>query len=116
TRLDPAGGELDVDRLSDGDGPGVPDDGSPGAHDRIAAGERRTRRERLEPHPGPVESGAAALDEEAGRDDELLAAPRQPGAVALEHAAPRGRDALAEALEPRAELVEVGHDEARGRG
>ncbi len=87
------------------------------AHDRVAAGERGTRRKRLQADARAVECRAATLDEEPRGGDEPLAIRDRAGLDrARARASRRAPTRWRRALETGAQLVEVGHHQARGRG
>src|SRR5207244_3935668 len=111
-------GELDVDPLSGRERPGGAEDLLARAHDRVAAGKRRSWREGAQVRTRPFERGAAALDEEERRPVETVAGVVQALRMALEHAARSALEAGVAAGKPFEELIQIGDDEAgcRARG
>src|SRR4051794_24481256 len=107
-------GQLDVDALARLDSASGANDLVAAPDDGVAAGQRRLRRERAQAPGRLLEPVATALDEQARSAAEPLVGAVQLLALALEGAPRSALEAGAGAVEPPEELVQVGHDEARG--
>src|SRR5262249_49560020 len=86
------------------------------ADDRVAAIQRRERRQCLQPRPGSVERRALALRQQSRSSPEPLVLALQPCATAFEPSTDREAEAAARRAQRGLELSEVGHGEGAGGG